>query len=154
MNRVKILVLGPKKAGKSTLANILGGLQDGLSTVYRPTEGVRIVDFERDPPPSVSQYGKINIELWDLSGDFRFEKCWAPCQQDVQGIIFVYDPKNPDSESDLVKFVENFPKALKLKQSFCLCVLNYHDYDGTKSGVVPKCMGPLEQMAGSLEDTQ
>ena len=54
MSKVKILVLGPQKAGKTTLCNILGDLQDGLSTVYRPTVGARIVDFERDPPAAVS----------------------------------------------------------------------------------------------------
>ena len=80
MSKVKILILGPTKSGKSTLANILGGLQEGLGTVYRPTAGCRIVDFERDSPASVSQFGKINVELWDLSGDFKYEKCWAPCQ--------------------------------------------------------------------------
>ena len=80
MSKVKILVLGPQRAGKSTLSNILGDLQDGLSTVYRPTQGCRIVDFERDPPANVSQFGKIHVELWDVSGDFKYEKCWAPCQ--------------------------------------------------------------------------
>jgi Rab-like protein 5 len=37
----------------------------------------RIVDFERDPPPGVN-FGKINIELWDCSGDMKYEKCWSP----------------------------------------------------------------------------
>ena len=53
MSKVKILILGPQKAGKSTIANILGDLQDGPSTIYRPTVGCRIVDFERDPPATV-----------------------------------------------------------------------------------------------------
>ena len=53
MSKVKILVLGPSRAGKSTIANILGDLQDGLSSTYRPTIGCRIVDFERDPPSNV-----------------------------------------------------------------------------------------------------
>ena len=52
----------------------------------------RIVDFERDPPPSVTNFGKIHVELWDVSGDFKYEKCWAPIQKDAHGIIFVYDP--------------------------------------------------------------
>ena len=38
----------------------------------------RIVDFERDPPPGVTNFGKIHVELWDASGDFKYEKCWAP----------------------------------------------------------------------------
>jgi hypothetical protein len=36
----------------------------------------RIVDLERSPPPSMAAFGKINLELWDVSGDFSNEKCW------------------------------------------------------------------------------
>lgn len=78
--RVKILVLGPTKSGKSTVANLLGDLQDGLSSIYRPTIGCRIVDFERDAPQSIHNFSKIHVELWDVSGDFKYEKCWAPIQ--------------------------------------------------------------------------
>ena len=154
MSRVKILVIGPKKAGKTTIANILGDLQEGPSQEYRPTIGCRIVDFERDPPPSVSHFGKLHIELWDLSGDFKYEKCWAPVQQDVQGIIFVYDPQNPESEEDLKRFVESFPKALRLRQSFCLAFLNNHNSDGMTQGTIPQCMVPLDKWQGSAEDSQ
>ena len=145
MSKVKILVLGPTRSGKTTIANILGGLQEGPTQNYRPTVGCRIVDFEREPPKSVSQFGKINVELWDVSGDFKYEKCWAPIQTDVQGIIFVYDPANPDSEDDLKRFVEMFPKALKIKQSFCLCYINNHNSDGTNNSVTPQCMNNLEK---------
>ena len=154
MSKVKILVLGPLKSGKSTITNILGDLQDGPSTVYRPTVGCRIVDFERDPPPSVSQFGKVNVELWDVSGDFKFENCWAPIQKDANGIIFVYDPNNPESEDDLKKFIAMFPKALQIRQSFCLCYINYHNSDGSLNGSIPKCMDGLDKFQGSAEDTQ
>ena len=146
-------MVGPQRAGKTTIANILGDLQDGISSIYRPTIGCRIVEFERDPPPSVSNLGKFSVELWDVSGDFKYEKCWAPIQTDVQGIIFVYDPSNPDSEDDLKRFVEMFPKALRVKQSFCLCYLNNHNPDGG-AGAIPQCMAPLEKWNGSADDTQ
>ena len=41
MSRVKLLIVGPQKAGKSTITNILGDLQDTPSQTYRPTAGVR-----------------------------------------------------------------------------------------------------------------
>lgn len=41
MSRLKLLIVGPQKSGKSTLANILGDLSDGPSPLYRPTAGVR-----------------------------------------------------------------------------------------------------------------
>lgn len=43
MSRLKVLIVGPPKSGKSTLANILGDLQDGPSSIYRPTIGCRWV---------------------------------------------------------------------------------------------------------------
>ncbi len=41
MSKLKLLIVGPQKSGKSTLANILGDLADGPSTLYRPTVGCR-----------------------------------------------------------------------------------------------------------------
>jgi Rab-like protein 5 len=98
---VKILVIGPTKSGKSTIANIIGELSEGPSENYRPTAGCRIVELERDPPPAVSNFGKFNLELWDVSGDFKYEKCWGPIQKDAAGIIFVYDPASPSFEESL-----------------------------------------------------
>ena len=40
-NNMKVLVVGPQGSGKSTIANILGEIQDGPSANYRPTVGVR-----------------------------------------------------------------------------------------------------------------
>jgi len=81
MSRIKLLVVGPLKSGKSTVANIIGDLSEGLPDHYRPTVGCRIVELERDPPPAIASFGKINLELWDVSGDFKYEKCWGPIQQ-------------------------------------------------------------------------
>ena len=40
-NNLKILVVGPQGSGKTTITNILGEIQEGPSTNYRPTVGVR-----------------------------------------------------------------------------------------------------------------
>ena len=155
MSKVKILIIGPKKSGKSTIANILGDLQEGPSQMYRPTAGCRIVEFERDPPASVSQYGKINVELWDVSGDFKYEKCWAPIQQDVQGIMFVHDPAGGEEAEDQLKiFIEKFPKALRIKPGFCQLIINHHNADPSKTSPVPEFMRSLKTFQGTAEDSQ
>ena len=101
-NSLKILVVGPQGAGKTTIANILGEIQEGPSQNYRPTIGVRIIEYEKNAPASSNVYGKVNIEFWDVSGDWRFEKCWGPIQKGAHGIIFVLDPGSPAGEDQLV----------------------------------------------------
>ena len=110
MSRIKLLVVGPQKSGKSTIANLLGELAETPSETYRPTVGCRIIEHERDPPPAVASFGKITLELWDVSGDFKYEKCWEPIQQDTHGLIFVYNPAAPGTEDILNQLVQLFPK--------------------------------------------
>ena len=63
----------------------------------------------------------------------------------------MYDNTNPDSEDDLKKFVEAFPKALRIKQSMCLCFVNPHN--GQSGGAIPGPMEKLDKHVGSCEDS-
>ena len=47
MLKAKILVVGPPKCGKTVLSNFLSDATENIGTEYRPTKGVRIVEFER-----------------------------------------------------------------------------------------------------------
>jgi GTPase SAR1 family protein len=61
MANLKIVVAGPKGAGKTTIANYIAGGRDSLSLdSYQPTIGVRILEMEMH---------NASIELWDSSGD-------------------------------------------------------------------------------------
>jgi len=119
---------------------------------------LRIVDFERDPPPGVSNFGKIHVELWDISGDFKYEKCWAPMQKDANGIIFVYDPAQPNCEEILAQFVQQFPKAMTLQPKFCMVYLNHMNVGGPGAQLpkhtIPNSMNGLHKHEGTAEDTQ
>ena len=118
----------------------------------------RIVDFERDPPPGVTNFGKIHVELWDSSGDFKYEKCWAPIQKDAHGIIFVYDPQMPNAEETLNQLVTLFPKAMQLQPKFCMVYINHHNVGGAGTQLpkhtIPNCMNGLHRHEGTCEDTQ
>ena len=156
MSRVKILIVGPTKAGKSTIANILGDLQEGPGSVYRPTAGVRIIDFEREPPPSVASFGRINIEFWDISGDFKYENCWDPIKKGANGIIFVLDPAAPNVDDTMSQLVQLFPQSMKLPPKLCMAYVNHHNTGG---GVlpqtrIPKAMESLDKHIGTAEDNQ
>jgi Rab-like protein 5 len=64
------------KAGKTSLANFLADASDTPSGEYRPTKGVRILEFESDAQVSSSSSvvgkgrgTKVEVEMWDASGD-------------------------------------------------------------------------------------
>jgi Rab-like protein 5 len=43
-----IFVIGPSKSGKTAISNYLGDLSESLETSeYQPTQGVRILEFQR-----------------------------------------------------------------------------------------------------------
>ena len=74
INTVKILIIGPMQSGKSTVANFISERSDGPSN-YRPTVGVRILEFEKQAPKNPKRPGqdKVLIELWDVSGDSKYK---------------------------------------------------------------------------------
>ncbi len=63
--RLKLIMIGPKGAGKTQISNFLTGQTEGLVTErYEPTAGVRILENELNN-------GNLQIELWDASGDHK-----------------------------------------------------------------------------------
>ncbi len=73
MNSIKILIIGPLQSGKTAVANLLAerSQTDVVSNNYRPTVGVRILEFEKEAPRNPKRPGqeRVMIELWDVSGD-------------------------------------------------------------------------------------
>ncbi len=55
----------------------------------------------------------------------KYEKCWSPIQKDAHGIIFVYDPSQPQCEDQLNQLVSMFPKAMQLPPKFCMVIINH-----------------------------
>eukprot|EP01086_Lenisia_limosa_P018101 TRINITY_DN96_c0_g1_i2.p1 TRINITY_DN96_c0_g1~~TRINITY_DN96_c0_g1_i2.p1 ORF type:complete len:187 (-),score=19.24 TRINITY_DN96_c0_g1_i2:76-636(-) len=90
----KIIIVGPPSVGKSVISDFLSDFKEVPSDVYKPTKGVRIHEFER----VIARPGKrssviINIQLWDVSGEKEYADCWPAIQQDVDGVIMVFNPE-------------------------------------------------------------
>ena len=85
---MKILLIGPSKTGKSTLASFLAGALDSTTPAAEPapTVGVRILEFAAAGAP---------VELWDVSGDQSYENTWPAVQKDADGVILCYAPEAP-----------------------------------------------------------
>ena len=47
MRKLKILMIGPERVGKSVIADSLFNQSKKEPRIYRPTVGVRILEFER-----------------------------------------------------------------------------------------------------------
>ena len=56
MYKVKIVVAGPSQAGKTMIANFLSDATESVGGEYRPTVGVRILEFEM---PSILVNNKV-----------------------------------------------------------------------------------------------
>ncbi len=69
MFKTKILFLGPCETGKTTIANYLADASEVIGGLYRPTQGVRILEFESNGLEINGRNINAEVELWDCSGD-------------------------------------------------------------------------------------
>mgnify|MGYP001043566628 CR=1 FL=1 len=103
----------------------------------------------------MAAFGKINLELWDVSGDFSNEKSWPAIQKDADGVMFVYDPAQPNHEDILTQLVTLFPRAMGLQPKYCMAYVNHHNCNGQiPQHNIPKCMQGLTPHIGTAEDNQ
>ncbi|KAJ8311779.1 hypothetical protein KUTeg_009851 [Tegillarca granosa] len=90
MFKVKLLMLGPCESGKTVLANFLADATDTSSGEYHPTQGV------------------------------RFEGCWPAIAKDTIGIVFVYNPDQPNHDKDLDSWFDYFVEQQAVKKAHCI----------------------------------
>uniref|UniRef100_A0A915M070 Rab-like protein 5 n=1 Tax=Meloidogyne javanica TaxID=6303 RepID=A0A915M070_MELJA len=138
---VKILVLGPTKSGKTSISNYLADSQDAVSKDYRPTQGVRIVEFESNQ----LELDGERVELWDCSGDRKFESCWPAIRYRCDGVIFVCNPEINKGE-DLLTWYNEFAlkNGIRLRNLF---ILLHHTSEQTNDSALAEFHLPTE-MAG------
>eukprot|EP00927_Polykrikos_kofoidii_P064928 TRINITY_DN60735_c0_g1_i1.p1 TRINITY_DN60735_c0_g1~~TRINITY_DN60735_c0_g1_i1.p1 ORF type:complete len:192 (-),score=43.55 TRINITY_DN60735_c0_g1_i1:121-696(-) len=111
LSRSKILVVGPSEAGKSIISNVLSEASEVASEVYRPTVGVRILEFESEAPSSAQ---RLTVELWDVSGDQSSAKCWPAIKSEAIGVVLVYNPEKPNHDTEADQWYGWFPRQMNL----------------------------------------
>lgn len=67
---------------------------------------------------------KAEVELWDCSGDHKFEACWPALQRDAHGIIFVYNPSLGDHARDLELLYNYFITQTGFSYKNCIVFAN------------------------------
>uniref|UniRef100_H2YA04 Rab-like protein 5 n=1 Tax=Ciona savignyi TaxID=51511 RepID=H2YA04_CIOSA len=152
MFKAKILLVGPCQAGKSVLANFLGDQTDILKSKYRPTVGVRILEFET----STGNGSDVEIELWDCSGSENYETCWPAMAYQADGVIIVYDPSNKNPTPSVEAFYNYFVASKGLKDTQCMIFTNCKGQDMDKiTSPIPSVTAvttDLEKDHGSITD--
>ncbi|KAL3077578.1 hypothetical protein niasHS_012284 [Heterodera schachtii] len=139
---IKILVLGPPRSGKTSIANYLADSQDAVSKEYRPTQGVRIVEFESNQLELDGDRVNAEVELWDCSGDKKFEGCWPAIRHRCNGIIFVCNPEI-SSGDDLLIWYSEFALRSEIS-SKNLLVLLHHTNESTNHSAIAAFRLPAE----------
>ncbi|GAB9464503.1 hypothetical protein Gpo141_00001932 [Globisporangium polare] len=147
MAPLKILVVGPKEGGKTTIANFLSEQIDRLGGQerYQPTIGVRILELEK---------GKTNVEIWDVSGDQVYEACWAAVTKDVSGVILVYNPESHIHESEAMLWYEWFIQNPGVDPSVCLVFEHASGSSSASFNKKPQSSGSKLRLPGGIRVAQ
>uniref|UniRef100_A0A7E4V2K9 Rab-like protein 5 n=1 Tax=Panagrellus redivivus TaxID=6233 RepID=A0A7E4V2K9_PANRE len=101
-SRTKILVIGPPQCGKTVISNFVADTTESTSKEYRPTKGVRILELENE----IHEQPDKLIELWDCSGDRKYEDCWAALRYGACGVVLVADPERCSGQDLLIWYNE------------------------------------------------
>lgn len=63
---------------------------------------MRIVEFESNDLELDGERVEAEVELWDCSGDKRYERCWPAIRYNAKGVILVCKPAEDDDGSLLL----------------------------------------------------
>jgi len=147
----KVLVIGPKRCGKTRIANCLSGFEESPNfEVYKPTAGTRILEFEK-----IAKAGKTSIsmqvELWDCSGDRRYENCWTAILRETHGVVMVYDPTIKEQEKDIELWHKSFVGPLNLPDSQILILAHQARAVGGRTYQAPRALSRFAFVNSSLD---
>ena len=127
-NPLKIVIVGPQKVGKTTIANSLSEFSHTISPDYHPTVGVRILETEKtyteEQVSSIqilkkNKLNKVKIEIWDMSGDRRFESTWPSIKYGANGVIIVLDSVNEKYEGIIGEWMSYFCNEIDPENVTC-----------------------------------
>ncbi|XP_046560251.1 intraflagellar transport protein 22 homolog isoform X2 [Haliotis rubra] len=138
MQKAKILVLGPCESGKTVLSNFLADATETSGGEYHPTQGVRILEFEGNAVGSGSRPKPVEVELWDCSGDRKFESCWPSMARDAIGVMFVFNPDEANHDKELDTWMNYFLSVAGIKASNTVCFAHHKPSAPDRI----KCKGP------------
>lgn len=101
----KVCMVGPSMAGKTYLCRLLAETA-AETNEYTTTEGVRIQELTRKVGPE-----RVNVQLWDCSGNPKYQSCLPALAKDCNGLILLYNCELDDQEAELEKWYQALSSA-------------------------------------------
>ncbi|XP_011563025.2 intraflagellar transport protein 22 homolog [Plutella xylostella] len=154
-NKLKIIMIGPSGSGKTSIANFISeSLNVEESAPPGPTQGVRIVEFELTDVNIEGKPTTIDIELWDCSGDHRFESCWPALRVGVHGVILVCSPNTINvAERELELLYNYYVSQPKLSAKQCVVFYNCtEEHDEVDSLNLSPTFSKVSQVSVNLKN--
>ncbi|XP_069729841.1 intraflagellar transport protein 22 homolog isoform X2 [Phaenicophaeus curvirostris] len=140
------------KSGKSVLANFVSESIEGIGS-YSPTQGVRILEYDVNVNGN-SKGGVCRFELWDCSGDQKFETCWPALMKDSHGVVIVFNPELPSHLKEIETWYSCFVQQQRLLDSQCLLIAHHKpgSVGGTEDLSLAYPLNKLKLVHSNLEE--
>lgn len=118
--KIKLLVVGPTKSGKTTITNFLCGTRETPTSKYYETNPLRIVETEIELDSTSltdrrvvfsggdAKTKRVVVQIWDLSGNSKHQAGWPAVANRADGIIFVFNPAVKNGEMELSLWHKTF----------------------------------------------
>jgi Rab-like protein 5 len=146
---LKVLVVGPPKSGKTEIADILSAASKGFQGNCRPTIGIRILEFATQ----ISVRGletNISVQLWDTSGEEKYQMAWPAIAKNADGVILVYNAVDKVSARATETYVKAFAKDMAPNQLFLVA----HRMGGSEKPIRPKLAPKFEAVKPIIVNAQ
>ncbi|KAG5470320.1 hypothetical protein LSCM4_03015 [Leishmania orientalis] len=176
--KIKILVVGPLKSGKTTITNFLSGTRETPTSKYYETNPLRIVETEVELDSlrlsdrrvvfsgGDAKTKRAVVQIWDLSGSSKHQAGWPAVANKADGIIFVFNPAVKNGEKELSLWHKTFAVnqseldahgnvAIRVQDKHCLVFAHHSTHPSNVAGEglppMPKGLEKIKVLETSLD---
>ncbi|XP_017771397.1 PREDICTED: intraflagellar transport protein 22 homolog [Nicrophorus vespilloides] len=147
---VKILIIGTRNAGKSSIANFLADMSLEVPDSMRPTDSLRILEYDLHDVDVNGTKSNVDVQLWDTSGNEKCVSFWPFWRKNADGVVFAYSNEDEDYGKKLDYMHNYFVSQQGLSLRACLvCTLNS---PADNSAKLPQVFNKISQINVNLEN--
>jgi len=155
--RLKFAIIGPSGCGKTVLANLLGGENEntGGRLPTRPTNSLRIVEYSLPNVELRKHTAEVDVQLWEIGGNPRLRAIWPAVQNNLDGVILLYDVNNEAHIREASNLHMNFVTHSNSNISPTQCMLVGNVFRGQRDSGPQKIIGvgpKVRHIAVNLDD--